>query len=95
MLHCHVSQFYEWLPYNKGCLAEVPAQENARREWLANLVGTRLRAQADRYRSLLVSSYGPEHGSTILYAEAFEASEYGAPLHERAQHRLFPFVTRV
>ena len=23
MLHCHVSQFYEWLPYNSGTLGTV------------------------------------------------------------------------
>ena len=25
MLHCHQSQFYEWLPYNAGYLDQVPA----------------------------------------------------------------------
>src|SRR5207249_1322958 len=34
MLHCHVSQMYEWLPYNGGYLAEVPEGASARRTWL-------------------------------------------------------------
>ena len=35
MLHCHESQFYEWLPYNGGYLDQVPAGGTARRQWLA------------------------------------------------------------
>ena len=34
MLHCHVSQFYEWLPYNGGYTADVPADGARRRSWL-------------------------------------------------------------
>lgn len=34
MMHCHKSQFYEWLPYSKGFLAEVPAGDAERFEWL-------------------------------------------------------------
>ena len=34
MMHCHVSQFYEWLPYSKGFLEEVPIGDAARYEWL-------------------------------------------------------------
>ena len=33
MLNCHVSQFYEWLPYTYGALDEVPADPAARLEW--------------------------------------------------------------
>ena len=35
MLHCHQSQFYEWLPYNAGHLDQVPEGDAERREWLA------------------------------------------------------------
>src|SRR6516165_2213916 len=31
MLHCHPSQFYEWLPFNTGTLAQVPGDAAARR----------------------------------------------------------------
>lgn len=34
MYNCHVSQVYEWLPYTYGTLDQVPAGEDARREWL-------------------------------------------------------------
>ena len=91
MLDCHVSQFYEWLPYNVGILNEVPTNEAGRREWLAKQVQGRLRKQADRFREELIAAYGQERGSGVEYAEAFEACEYGAPLDEAACCRLFPF----
>jgi N-acetylglucosamine malate deacetylase 1 len=92
MLHCHQSQFYEWLPYNEGVLDQVPATEAARRAWLMTQTRARLRARADRYRELVVKTYGPARGSQVELVEAFEACEYGAPLDESARRRLFPFV---
>jgi LmbE family N-acetylglucosaminyl deacetylase len=92
MLHCHQSQFYEWLPCNAGHLEQVPASEQARRQWLAAAVRARHRARADRYRDLVLQIYGPERGARIEYVEAFEPCEYGAPLDEAARRRLFPFV---
>jgi LmbE family N-acetylglucosaminyl deacetylase len=92
MLHCHVSQFYEWLPYNMGVSAEVPRADSARRDWLGTVVRERLRRQANRFRDLLVKNYGPERSRRVEYAEAFEGCEYGAPLDEAARRRLFPFV---
>lgn len=92
MLHCHESQFYEWLPYNAGHLEEVPASEAARRAWLAERIGRRLSPLADRHRELVCRTYGPERGGRIRYIEAFEVSEFGAPLDAAARARLFPFL---
>lgn len=92
MLHCHTSQFYEWLPYNSGVEHEVPKEESARRTWLGSQVRGRLRRQANRFRDLLIKNYGPERGGCVEYAEAFEPCEYGAPLDDAARRRLFPFV---
>lgn len=89
MLHCHASQFYEWLPYNQGNVADVPTGDAERRAWLARQIRDRLRKRADRYRELLINLHGPELGRTIEYAEAFEACEYGAPLDDAARRRLF------
>ena len=92
MLHCHTSQFYEWLPYNQGVLDQVPADDAARRAWLAGQTRQRLRARADKYRDELRRAYGPARGAAVEYAEVFEACEYGAPLDEAARRRLFPFA---
>jgi LmbE family N-acetylglucosaminyl deacetylase len=92
MLHCHASQFYEWLPYNTGTLDQVPTSDSERRKWLAAQVKSRLAKQAERFRTQLVQCYGQRRGQTVEYAEAFEPCEYGAPLDDAAARRLFPFV---
>jgi LmbE family N-acetylglucosaminyl deacetylase len=92
MLHCHASQFYEWLPYNGGYAHDVPADEAGRRRWLEERFRRRVRPLADRCRDLLVRTYGEEQGRRAEYVEAFEASEYGAPFDAAARARLFPFL---
>jgi LmbE family N-acetylglucosaminyl deacetylase len=92
MLHCHESQFYEWLPFNAGHLDHVPDGDAARRAWLADRIGRRIRPLADHYRDLVIQTYGPEHGLKVEYIEAFEVSEQGAPLDAEARMRLFPFL---
>lgn len=92
MCHRHASQFYEWLPYNGGYLDQVPADDAGRRPWLGERLRKRLRPVADRCRGQLVATYGAEAGAKVEYAEAFEASEYGAPLDAAARARLFPFL---
>ncbi|HZZ82451.1 MAG TPA: PIG-L deacetylase family protein [Gemmataceae bacterium] len=92
MLHCHTSQFYEWLPYNTLTLDQVPQGNAERRAWLAEQVKTRLRKQADRFRDQLAACYGSQRGRQVEFAEAFEPCEYGAPLDDAAARRLFPFV---
>jgi LmbE family N-acetylglucosaminyl deacetylase len=92
MLDAHGSQFYEWLPYNGGYAAEVPAGKAARREWLDSRMAALSGRWADRWRGPLVVAYGVERGGRVRLVEAFEASEYGAPLDDRAIARLFPFL---
>ncbi len=92
MLHCHQSQFYEWLPYNAGHLDQVPPGEAERRTWLDERIRRRVRPLADRYRDAVVRTYGPERGGQVRYIEAFEVSEYGAPLDAATYRRQFPFL---
>jgi hypothetical protein len=92
MLNSHASQFYEWLPYNAGYLDQVPSIYEVRRAWLAERIGRRIRSLADRYRELVIETYGKEHGRQVHYVEAFEVSEYGAPLDAAARRRLFAFL---
>jgi LmbE family N-acetylglucosaminyl deacetylase len=92
MLHCHASQFYEWLPYNAGYLDQVPVGDAERRAWLGERMRRRIAPLADRYRDLLLRIYAPLRGTEVRYIEAFEVSEYGAPLDAAAWRRLFPFL---
>ncbi|HEU5101694.1 MAG TPA: PIG-L family deacetylase [Roseiflexaceae bacterium] len=91
MLDAHVSQVYEWLPYNGGYLDQVPAGPQERRAWLRQHMDERMRRDAERYRELLIARYGEQAGRAVQYAEAFESCEYGAPLTEQNVKRLFPF----
>jgi LmbE family N-acetylglucosaminyl deacetylase len=90
MLHCHQSQFYEWLPFNRRILDLVPQAEAERRDWLGAQVKARLKKRADQFNSVLATHFGPEKASRISYVEAFEICEYGAPLDEESRRRLFP-----
>jgi LmbE family N-acetylglucosaminyl deacetylase len=92
MLDCHVSQFYEWLPYNRGELETVPAGAEERRRWLAAQYAALTRPLADRCRAQLIEVYGDESGRAADYIEAFEVGEHGAPLDDAGRARLFPFL---
>ena len=91
MLHCHVSQFYEWLPYNGGSLASVPTGASERRAWLAKRLLNRFEDVAEKHRDVLIALYGEEAGAQIKYAEAFEGCEYGSALTADNIPTLFPF----
>ncbi|WZO99648.1 PIG-L deacetylase family protein [Isosphaeraceae bacterium EP7] len=92
MLDAHVSQFYEWLPYNMRIEDSVPADAAARRSGLEEWMRTGSLELAGRIRSKLVATYGPDRGASATLVEAFEGCEYGAPLDEPAIARLFPML---
>lgn len=92
MLHCHKSQFYDWLAYNHRYEDELPHSDDERRAWLAEFYKRRIAPLADRFRDRLIELYGPERGRSIRYVEAFETCEYGSPLTGEARRRLFPFA---
>jgi LmbE family N-acetylglucosaminyl deacetylase len=88
-LDAHVSQFYEWLPWTEGKLAEVPRGTEDRKRWLAS---TRARPVSLEVRTALERGYGPEDASRALHAEAFEICEYGRKPGEVEIRRLFPMI---
>jgi hypothetical protein len=45
---------------------------------------------ADRFRKLLCKRYGEEKGKSIVYAEAYEVSEYGRQLSFDELDEIFP-----
>jgi N-acetylglucosamine malate deacetylase 1 len=90
MFHQHTSQVYEWLPFNRGVLDQVPASEADRRAWLGKMWKSNW--NADPFRAKLVELYGAERGNKIKYCEAFQDSEYGTRLTKENLHHYFPFL---
>jgi len=94
MYDCHVSQVYEWLPWNNGTISQVPKGIAERREWMAKSRRNEAEQIANKYRDKLIALYGAEKGSKIRYAEGFEDSEYGTRLNKANIQVLFPFFAR-
>lgn len=92
MVHCHVSQMYEWLPFNGGALDEVPADDAGRRAWLARRLHSRFGNLAEDVRETLKKLYGEERGAAVKTAESVSISEYGRSLPPERYRELFPFL---
>jgi LmbE family N-acetylglucosaminyl deacetylase len=88
-LDSHVSQFYEWLPWVDGKLADVPKDPAERKAWLKR---TRTSPINPATRAALVKWYGAEKGGAARYYEAFEICEYGAQPDEARIRQLFPML---
>jgi LmbE family N-acetylglucosaminyl deacetylase len=84
-LDAHESQFYEWLPFNMGIIEQVPADPAARPALLRDWFLGRYALRASEFPAVGDSPKGE-------FVEAFEISEYGAPLTAEARARLFPFA---
>jgi N-acetylglucosamine malate deacetylase 1 len=91
MLDCHKSQFYEWLPWNRGEISLVPENYEDRKQWLYENQTKRYENIANKYRENIINKYGEELGVKIKFAEAFEISEYGKNLSEDEIAKYFPF----
>lgn len=89
MLDAHVSQFYEWLPWTRGELDQVPQDPAQRKKWLA-AQQTAVRRLQPEWRGVLVKRYGSQ-AAGIRHVEAFEITEYGHQPTEAEIRQLFPF----
>ena len=90
-LDAHVSQFYEWLPWVEGTLAEVPQEPVARRNWLRQ---RRQRPVTPEVRAAAERLYGPDRAAKFQQFEAFEIAEYGSQPTLEEIRRLFPMIGR-
>jgi LmbE family N-acetylglucosaminyl deacetylase len=91
MLDCHKSQFYDWLPWVER-EDWVPDTDEAKLRWLEEKTKRKDSATARRVRDLLVGRYGAARGGAVRCAEAFEISEYGAPLPEDKMDGYFHMI---
>ena len=87
-LDAHESQFYEWLPWIGGYLAQVPKDKATRKNWLAENRSLRI---TPAVRTSLEKWYGSGAGN-VKHAEAFEICEYGTQPSEVDLRRLFPML---
>ncbi len=90
MLACHESQFFEWLPFNRGQLHEVPDDPTTRWKWLYAYIDAQLAPIADLCRNLIIERYGPRRGVNVRHAEVFEVCEYGDQPDRNRLENLFP-----
>jgi LmbE family N-acetylglucosaminyl deacetylase len=87
----HVSQVEEWLPWMAGYEPEIVQDPVARRAFLLRHAALGPRAEANRFRPALVKKYGATRGARVEYAEAFEISEFSAPMSADRAGQLFPY----
>lgn len=88
MLDAHVSQFYEWLPWTEGKLAQVPKNPAERKRWLATTTLGARELQPE-WRKALHERCGAQ-AEHIQHAEAFEITEYGHQPSEQEIREMFP-----
>lgn len=88
MVHCHVSQMYEWLART----SPPPEGDAERRAWLAERLRARYGEVANRFRDVLVKWYGPERGNAIQTAETIMISQYGRPLPDDQVRDVLPIL---
>lgn len=94
MVCAHVSQVFEWLPYNVGKLEQVPPESDfaARREMIAQHV----RARGEKRRASVSATFDRLFGSfEAKYAEAFQICEYGRVPDAEELRDLFPLDVTV
>jgi hypothetical protein len=88
-MDAHQSQFYEWLPWTEGDLANVPMDASKRMDYLKSNWS---RSISPEIRKSLVKWYGEKQGSSAKYAESFEICEYGKQPTEDEIRALFPML---
>ena len=88
MINCHTSQFYEWLPWDKGYknFDVENMNENEKRQWLLDNWICNNAKQKELYL---------ENNKEACYVESFEQSEYGKQLSPEKFSELFMTSTNI
>jgi LmbE family N-acetylglucosaminyl deacetylase len=89
MVCAHVSQVFEWLPYNAGTLDTIPPESDP--EGRRAQVGAWLRQRGALRRAQVAGTLERWLGTNAAqYAEAFQICEYGRVPDEAELRELFP-----
>ena len=84
------SQFGDKDSWQGRTLPNIPAGDRERQTHLLEIVKKRNVAVADQYRDRLIALHGAEQGKKVMYAEAFQISQYGRQVPVEELKRLFP-----
>jgi N-acetylglucosamine malate deacetylase 1 len=87
----HNCQMTEWMPWVRGDLDQVPSDPDGQRAYVREHAAREPEDEANRWRAALVAKYGEDRGASVKHAEAYEISEYAAPLTEDGLKTFFPF----
>jgi LmbE family N-acetylglucosaminyl deacetylase len=87
----HASQFYEFTPWQKGILNQVPKEWEKRREFLMMHYRDDM-AVTEEMRAWLVNWFGPGQGSRFQYAEEFEVAHYSRKPDKAELLKIFPIL---
>lgn len=90
MLAAHGSQLFEWLPYNRQEVDNVPNDPAVRKQAVYDFYHARAGKLADTYRQQLEQTYGAERAAKVEWVEVFEISEYASAMSAEMRGRLFP-----
>ena len=85
----HASQFYEFAPYQRGILNEVPKDDEGKKAFLNKYWGE-FSAVSPDMQKWLQNWFGAEKTPTIKYAEEFEFAPYSRKLSKEELVQLFP-----
>jgi len=88
MLACHVSQVFEFLPYNRSIPGPVPDGSRERLAWLKSWYGSRVAERNARFAEA-VTQWQQLHGYTPASIEVYEISEYASQLTDARKQALF------
>ena len=84
------SQFGDKDSWQGRTLPNIPAGDRERQTHLLDIVKKRNVAVAEQYRDRLIALHGAEQGKKVMYAEAFQISQYGRQVPVEELKRLFP-----
>lgn len=89
MVASHISQFFEWLPFNGGRLDQVPPESDpaARRAMIAQAVRARDERRRSRVEAALEKWPAARNARCV---EAFQICEYGRVPDDEELRQLFP-----
>lgn len=90
----HATQFYEFAPWERGILDQVPDTWEGKRQFLLDNWSDYVYVQPEMKESL-EKWYGPERAASIRFAESFQIADFGRQPNDEELRKLFPMLPQV